>query len=47
MRVGRLEPHYVTPTADEFVADLDRFLEMHDEPVGSVAQYAGYALKPA
>ncbi len=38
------EAHYITPSAEDFLDDLDRFLEIHDEPVGSVAQYAGYAL---
>ncbi len=37
-------PHSITPTAQTFLADLDRFLWIHDEPVGSLAQYAGYAL---
>ncbi len=36
--------HFVTPTAEQFVADLDRWLWIHDEPVGSMSQYAGYAL---
>lgn len=37
-------PHSITPTPDEFLADLDRFLWINDEPVGSIAQYAGYSL---
>jgi asparagine synthase (glutamine-hydrolysing) len=37
-------PHFITPTAEQFLADLDRFLWINDEPVGSLAQYAGYAL---
>ena len=37
-------PHSITPTAEQFLGDLDRFLWIHDEPVGTVAQYAGYAL---
>jgi asparagine synthase (glutamine-hydrolysing) len=37
-------PHSITPTAEQFLADLDRFLWINDEPVGTVAQYAGYAL---
>jgi len=37
-------PHYITPTPDMFLADLDRLLWIHDEPVGSLAQYAAYAL---
>ncbi len=34
--------HFVTPTPDDFLADLDRFTWMHDEPVGSASQYGGY-----
>ncbi len=37
-------PHYSTPTPEDFLDDLDRFLWIHDEPVGSLAQYACYAL---
>lgn len=37
-------PHYSTPTPEQFLDDLDRFLWIHDEPVGSLAQYACYAL---
>jgi asparagine synthase (glutamine-hydrolysing) len=40
----RCSPHFSTPTPDEFLDDLDRFLWIHDEPVGSLAQYACYAL---
>jgi asparagine synthase (glutamine-hydrolysing) len=36
--------HFVTPTPDGFLADLDRFTWIHDEPVGSVSQYAGYCV---
>jgi len=38
------EPHFVTPTAQTFLADLDDFVWKHDEPVGSLSQYAGYAV---
>lgn len=37
-------PHFVTPTAEQFLEDLDDFLDKHDEPVGSLSQYAGYAV---
>ncbi len=37
-------PHFVVPDADTFIADLDEFLWKHDEPVGSLSQYAGYAV---
>ncbi|HEV3416305.1 MAG TPA: asparagine synthase (glutamine-hydrolyzing), partial [Pirellulales bacterium] len=40
----RCSPHFSTPTPDEFLDDLDRFLWIHDEPVGSLAQYACYSL---
>jgi len=36
--------HYVTPTPETFLDDLDRFLYIHDEPVGSLSQYAGYCV---
>lgn len=37
-------PHYITPTPQQFLDDLDRLLWIHDEPVGSLAQYAAYVL---
>ena len=40
----RCSPHFATPTPEQFLDDLDRFLWIHDEPVGSLAQYACYAL---
>jgi asparagine synthase (glutamine-hydrolysing) len=36
--------HFVTPTAEGFLDDLDRFVWQHDEPVGTLSQYAGYCL---
>lgn len=36
--------HFVTPTPEDFLADLDRFVWTHDEPVGSLSQYSAYAL---
>lgn len=36
--------HRVSPTPAELLADLDRFLWCHDEPVGSLSQYAAYAV---
>lgn len=38
------ESFRVSPRAIDLVADLERFVYVHDEPVGSAAQYAGYAL---
>jgi asparagine synthase (glutamine-hydrolysing) len=37
-------PQYATPTPEEFICDLDRFVWIHDEPVGHFSQYNGYAL---
>jgi asparagine synthase (glutamine-hydrolysing) len=37
-------PHYETPTPQDFIRDLDRFVWTHDEPVGHFSQYNGYAL---
>jgi len=36
--------HFVTPTPEDFVAQFDRFTWIHDEPVGSFAQYAAYCV---
>jgi asparagine synthase (glutamine-hydrolysing) len=36
--------HFVTPEPLEFLTDLDRFLWVHDEPVGSFSTYAGYCV---
>jgi asparagine synthase (glutamine-hydrolysing) len=46
-QVGRgrsLRCHFVKPTPQEFLEDLDLFVWTHDEPVGSASQYAGYAM---
>lgn len=40
----RAEAHEITPSADQFLAELDLFLDAHDEPVGSASQYAGFAV---
>ncbi len=37
-------PHFVTPTPERFLADLDRFTWIHDEPVGGLPQFAAYSL---
>lgn len=36
--------HFVTPEPREFLEELDRFLWIHDEPVGSLSMYAGYCV---
>jgi asparagine synthase (glutamine-hydrolysing) len=38
------QPHFDTPTPERFLEDLDRFVWIHDEPVGHFSQYNGYAL---
>ena len=37
-------PHFVTPTVESFLADFDDLTWKHDEPVGSLSQYAGYCV---
>src|ERR1051326_3755006 len=38
------EPYKVTPKPDRFLEDLNHFLWIHDEPVGSLSMYAGYCI---
>jgi len=38
------QPHYVTPSPDGFLEDLDRFVWFHDEPVGGLSIYASYCV---
>lgn len=40
----RATPHYVTPDPMAFLDELDSFLFMHDEPIGSLSMYAGYCI---
>jgi asparagine synthase (glutamine-hydrolysing) len=40
----RAKSHFVIPEPDAFLADLDRFLWVHDEPVGSLSVYAAYSV---
>lgn len=37
-------PHFVTPDPETFLADFDDLTWKHDEPVGSMSQYAGYCV---
>ncbi len=37
-------PHFVTPSAEGFLEDLDDFVWHHDEPVGSLSMYAGFCV---
>jgi asparagine synthase (glutamine-hydrolysing) len=37
-------PHFVTPDPQAFFKEMDRFLWIHDEPVGSMSVYAGYCV---
>jgi asparagine synthase (glutamine-hydrolysing) len=38
------KPHFVEPTPERFLEDFDRFLWIHDEPVGGFSVYASYAV---
>ncbi len=38
------QPHYVIPCAEHFLSELDTFLYIHDEPVGSLSVYASYCI---
>lgn len=40
----RPSPHVVSLHPEVFLKDLDRFLWIHDEPVGSLSMYAGYCI---
>jgi asparagine synthase (glutamine-hydrolysing) len=40
----RAVPHYVTPDPVTFLTELNSFVYTHDEPVGSLSNYAGYCL---
>ncbi|HBP86346.1 MAG TPA: asparagine synthase (glutamine-hydrolyzing) [Nitrospirales bacterium] len=37
-------PHFSTPDPREFLEDLDRFIWIHDEPVGNLSMYSGYCI---
>jgi asparagine synthase (glutamine-hydrolysing) len=37
-------PRFVTPDPAVFLEELDRFLWVHDEPVGGLSMYAGYCV---
>jgi asparagine synthase (glutamine-hydrolysing) len=43
----RAVPHFVTPDPQTFLADLDRFVWAHDEPVGSLSVYAAWCVARA
>jgi asparagine synthase (glutamine-hydrolysing) len=47
--LGRIRavPHFVTPDPETFLADLDRFVWAHDEPVGSLSVYAAWCVARA
>jgi asparagine synthase (glutamine-hydrolysing) len=38
------QPFLVTPSPNTFLEELDRFIWVNDEPVGSCAQYAAYCI---
>ena len=37
-------PHFVTPSPLRLMEELDRFLWVHDEPIGGISMYAGYCV---
>lgn len=37
-------PHHVVPDPEQFLEEFDRFLWVHDEPVGSLSVYASYCV---
>lgn len=41
---SRALPHFVAPSPEEFVSEMEKFVWHHDEPVGSFAHYAGFVL---
>lgn len=43
----RAVPHFVVPDPETFLADLDRFIWAHDEPVGSLSVYAAWCVARA
>jgi asparagine synthase (glutamine-hydrolysing) len=43
----RAAPHFVTPSTQGFLDDLDDFVWHHDEPVSSLSMYAGYCVARA
>jgi asparagine synthase (glutamine-hydrolysing) len=44
LRFIPVTPHFVTPDPETFLQDFDDLTWKHDEPVGSLSQYAGYCV---
>lgn len=44
LRMVAATPHFVSPEPEALLAELDRFTFIHDEPVGSASQYAGWCV---
>ena len=44
VREIRALSHFVTPDPLEFLNEFDRFIWIHDEPVGGCSMYAGYCI---
>jgi len=44
LNVLHTSPHFVSPSPQGFVDDLDRFVWHHEEPVSSLSMYAGYCV---
>ncbi|HET9999905.1 MAG TPA: asparagine synthase (glutamine-hydrolyzing) [Ktedonobacteraceae bacterium] len=40
----RSTPHFVTADARTFLEEMDHFLRIHDEPIGSLSIYASYCI---
>jgi asparagine synthase (glutamine-hydrolysing) len=44
LEVVDARPHFVNPSGERFAAEADAFVYAHDEPVGSLSQYAGWCV---
>ncbi|MBX7100000.1 MAG: asparagine synthase (glutamine-hydrolyzing) [Myxococcaceae bacterium] len=44
LQVVKANPHRVSPTPQRFLEELDSFVWHHDEPVGTLSQYAGWCV---
>ncbi|RJP74819.1 MAG: asparagine synthase (glutamine-hydrolyzing) [Desulfobacteraceae bacterium] len=44
LRKIKAKPYFTTPDPKTFIGDLDHFLWIHDEPVGSISVYASFLI---